>query len=72
MPCDVQTDALGNNVITMYQLIGDINGTKVGGLESLLIHMTENFFAKDDPAINGHHCHISKNNTMNIYIIFTT
>ena len=65
---DVQVDALGNNVITMYQLIGDI----IGGLESLLNYMAENFFTKGDPAINGHHYHIIKNNTMKMYIIFTT
>ena len=34
--------------------------TKVGGLESLLNYMTENFFTKDDPAINEHHYHITK------------
>ena len=54
-PYDVQIDELGNNVITMYQFVGDINDTKVGGLESLLNYMAENFFSKGDPAINGHH-----------------
>ena len=44
----------------MYQFIGDINDTKVGGLESLLNYMNENFFTKDDPAINEHHYHITK------------
>ena len=68
---DVVIDELGNNVTTMYQFIGDINDEKVAGLEPLLNYMSENFFTKGDPAINGHHCHISKNNTMNIYIIFT-
>ena len=34
--------------------------TKVGGLESLLKYMTENFSTKDDPAINEHHYHITK------------
>ena len=33
---DVQIDELSNNVITMYQLIGDIDDTKSGGLEPLL------------------------------------
>ena len=46
----------------MYQVIGDINDTKAGGLESLLNYMNENFFSKDDPAINEHHYHITKNN----------
>ena len=36
LPYDAVIDELSNNVITMYQFIGDINGTKVGGLESLL------------------------------------
>ena len=60
MPYGVQIDELGNNVIIMYQFIGDINDTKVGGLESLLNYMIENFFTKDDPATNEHHYHIIK------------
>ena len=59
-PYDVIIDELGNNVITMYQFIGDINDDKIGGLESLLNYMNENFFSKDDPAINEHHYHITK------------
>ena len=59
LPYDVIIDGLGNNVITMYQLIGDINDTKVAGLGSLLNYMSENFFAKDDPAVNEHHYHIT-------------
>ena len=35
-PYDVQIDELGDNIIQMYQFIGDINDTKVAGLESLL------------------------------------
>ena len=35
-PYDVQIDELGDNIIRMYQFIGDINDTKVAGLESLL------------------------------------
>ena len=54
----------------MYQFIGETSDTTVGGLEPLLNYMTDNFFSKDDPAINEHHYHITKNNTMNIYIIF--
>ena len=50
LPYDVVIDELGKNVITMYQFIGDANDTKVGGLESLLNYMNENFFTKDDPA----------------------
>ena len=60
LPYDVIIDELGNHVITMYQFIGDINDTKVGGLESLLNYVNENFFTKYDPAINGHHYHITK------------
>ena len=59
----------------MYQFIGDTNDTKVGGLESLLNYMNEHFFSKHDPAINGHHYHITQNNneeTNNIYNIDTT
>ena len=37
------------------QFIGPINDEKVGGLESLLNYMNENFFTKDDPAVNEHH-----------------
>ena len=72
-PYDVIIDELGNNVITMYQFIGDINDEKVGGLESLLNCMNENLFSKDEPAINEHHYHITKkqyneetNNTYNV------
>ena len=60
LPYDVIIDELGNNVIPMYQFIGGINDTKVGGLEPLLNYMNENFFSKDDPAINEHHYHITK------------
>ena len=45
--------------------------TKVAGLESLLNYMSENFFTKDDPAVNEHHYHITKRHcneeTNNIY-----
>ena len=72
-PYDVQIDGLGNNVITMYQFIGDINDTKIGGLESLLNYMNESFFSKDEPAINEHQYHITKKQyneeTNNIYKI---
>ena len=72
-PYDVIIDELGNNVITMYQFIGDINDTKVGGLESLLYYMNEHFFSKDEPAVNEHHYHITKKQyteeTNNIYNI---
>ena len=59
-PYDVIIDELGNNVITMYQFIGDINDSKIGGLESLLNYMNENFYSKDEAAINEHHYHITK------------
>ena len=44
-PYDVQIDETGNNFITMYQFNGDINDTKVAGLESLLNYMNGNFFS---------------------------
>jgi len=74
-PYEVQIDEFGDNIITMYQFIGPINDTKVGGLESLLNYMNENFFSKDDPAINEHHYHITRKqynqdfSTHNIYNI---
>ena len=72
-PYDVISGELGNNVITMYQFIGDMNDTKAGGLEPLLNYMNENFFGKDEPAVNEHHYHITKKQyseeTNNIYTI---
>ena len=38
-PYAVITDETGNNIITMYQFVGEISDTKVGGLESLLNYM---------------------------------
>ena len=72
LPYDVIIDELGNNVIFMYQFIGDINDEKVGGLESLLNYMNENFFTKYDPAINEYHYHITKNNITKKQLTFTT
>jgi hypothetical protein len=74
-PYEVQLDEFGDNIITMYQFIGPINDTKVGGLESLLNYMNENFFSKDEPAVNEHHYHITRKqynqdfSTHNIYNI---
>ena len=34
-PYDVIIDETGNDVITMYQFIGDINDSKIPGLESV-------------------------------------
>ena len=45
-PHDVGIDEAGHNIITMYQFIGDINGTEVGGLEPLLNYMNENLSVK--------------------------
>ena len=59
-PCDVIIGETGNNIIIMYQVIGEISDTEVGGLESLLNYMNESFFSKGDPAINEHHYHITK------------
>ena len=41
-PYGVQIAELGDNIITMYQLVGDIHDTEVGGLEPLLNYMNEN------------------------------
>ena len=70
-PIEVQTDELGNATIQMYQLIGTINDEKAGGLDSLLNYMNENFFSKDDPAINERRYHITKkNNTTKRHITY--
>ena len=50
-PYGVEVDENGN-VIHMYQFIGDINGAKVAGLESILNCINGNFFSKADPAVN--------------------
>ena len=72
-PIDVQIDENGDNGITMYQFVGDINDNdnKVPGLESVLIYMNENFFSKDEPAVNEHPYHVTKNNTLKKHITFT-
>ena len=62
---------MGDNIIQMYQFIGDINDTKVAGLESLLNYMNENFFSKDEPAVNEHRYHIIKNITLMKQMVFT-
>ena len=71
-PYDVPIDENGN-VIQMYQSVGDIDDTKVAGLESVLNYINENFFNKDSPAVNEHHYHINKKQyneeTNNIYNI---
>ena len=51
---------MGDNIIQVYQFIGYINDTKVAGLESVLNCMNEDFFSKNEPAVNGHHYHITK------------
>lgn len=56
----MQIDELGGNVFIMYHFIGGINDTKVLALGSLLIHVNENFFSKDEPPINEHHSHITR------------
>ena len=53
-PYDVPIDENGN-VVQMYQFLGDINDTKVAGLESILNYINDNFFSKADPAVNEHH-----------------
>ena len=45
-PVETQTDELGNNVIAMYQFVGDIHDNKVPGLESVLNYRNGNFHTK--------------------------
>ena len=75
-PIGVQIDELGDNIITMYTFMGIINDEKVPGLGSIFNYMNENFFSKDEPAINEHHYHITKTQyneeTQNIYNIDKT
>ena len=59
-PYDVQIDELGDSIIQIYQFTGTINDTRVAGLESLLNYINENFFSKDEPAVNEHHYHITR------------
>ena len=61
-PVDIQKNELGNDVITMYQLVGDIDDNKVQGLESILNYITNNFHTKDDSAINQHNYGTAKKN----------
>ena len=69
-PYDVPIDENGN-VIQMYQFLGDINDTKVAGLESILNYINDNLFSKADPAVNEH-CYNTTNKQyiMTIYIIY--
>ena len=62
---------VGNDITTMYQLIGIITNEKVPGLESILNYMNEDFVSKDDPAIHEHHFHITKHNTTKKHIPYT-
>ena len=59
-PYDVQINENDNNLITMYQFVGDLYDTKVAGLESLINYMNGNFFSKDAPAVNEHYYNITK------------
>ena len=71
-PYDFQIDELGYNIIQMYQLIGDINDTKVAGLESFLHYMNENFYSKDEPSVNEHHYRIPEQQHIEeTHIIYT-
>ena len=42
---DVQINEIGNNVVQMYQFVGDINDERVPGLESVLNYTNDNFLA---------------------------
>ena len=58
-PYDVQIDENGNT-IQMYQFTGNIDDTKIPGLESILNYMNENLFSKDEPAVNENYYNITK------------
>ena len=58
-PYDVPIDENGN-VVQMYQFLGDINDTKVAGLEPILNYINDNFFSKADPAANEHYYNTTK------------
>ena len=68
-PYGVPIDENGN-VVQMYQFLGDINNTKVAGLESVLSYINDNFFSKADPAVNELFYNTIKNNIMKMYRIF--
>ena len=69
-PIDVQIDEVGNDINQVYQLIRVIKDEKVPGLENILNYMVELSFSKDDPAINEHHCHITKTSTTKKHITY--
>ena len=68
-PYGVIIDEFGNDVISMYQFFGDIND-KSGWVRIDIKLYERNFFSKNEPAVNEHCYHITKNNIMKIYIIF--
>ena len=44
---------------------------RIPGLASILNHMNENLFSKDEPAINEHHYHITKKTITKTRITYT-
>ena len=52
----VQINEIGNNVIQLYQFVGDINDKRNPGLESILNCINESL-NKADPAVNGQLLH---------------
>ena len=70
-PVGAQMDELGNTITQMYHFIAEVDDQTLPGLESSLNYMNECYFSKDDPAINEHHYHITKQQynqeTHNIY-----
>ena len=69
-PYDVIIDELSHSVITMCQFIGDINDTKVGGLESLLNYMKTSSVRMSQLLMNIITA-LLKRNKMKKQIIFT-
>ena len=72
LPYDAVIDELGKDVISMYQFTGDINDTKVGGLESLLNYMNENFSLKVIQLLTNTIATSFKSNITKKQITFTT
>ena len=57
---DVQINEICNNVIQLYQFVGEINDKRIPGLESILNCINESCLNKADPAVNGHSYYITK------------
>ena len=70
-PIDVQINQLGNNIITMYQVIDVISDDKVPGLASIFIYINENLLAKMTPPSTNTITTLLKDNTTKKHIRYT-